>query len=130
MQRQSAVGVAFAARAFGRGALELLANVTELAKTCSTRPVVRCDAGSDTLFAYPTAQQSLNDAFSRVLHACAPDVTGKFIQLEFVDGCPTRLSSDVRLDPSFIDCVVGRLDQVKWDCALELQCSVYSQFLF
>jgi hypothetical protein len=105
------------------------ANTTELSTNCRGRPVTRCEAESETLFVYPTAQQWLDDTFQREIVACGGgDIYGNGIRLELNDGCPRRLASDSALDQAFLQCLVARLNQRKWDCATDLVCANYGRF--
>jgi hypothetical protein len=49
--------------------------------------------------------------------------------LEAEDGCPTRISSSQAFSEQAVRCLRGRLDTLRWSCALDLSCSVYHRVL-
>jgi hypothetical protein len=106
----------------------LSGGVLELAADCEARQPVSCKS-SDWTFAYETSQQWLDAAFERVISDCFGEARyDRQFQLELVNGCGTRVSSDVTFTAEAAACLKKELDNVRWDCGLQLSCTTFASY--
>ena len=106
----------------------LSGDVIELDANCEDRKPVSCK-NTDSSFAFETEQQWLDNAFERVLSDCLGEARyDKQFQLELAGGCGTRLSSNVPFSVDAAACLKKRLDGVRWECGLELSCSLFARY--
>jgi hypothetical protein len=106
----------------------LSGDVIELGTNCSAREPVSCKS-SDSVFAFETEQQWLDDAFGRLLSDCLGQKRyNRQIQLELADGCGTRLSSNVAFSSDEAACLKKQLDNVRWECGLRLSCTIFASY--
>lgn len=105
------------------------ANVLELdASDCEQRAITSCkDLGA--AFGFETQQQWFDSAFEKLIASCFGEVLGRQFQLEVENGCPARLSSSAPFSSSAQACLTDQLNQLRWDCALDLSCSTFLRAL-
>ena len=93
-----------------------LGNVVELNHVdCAGRPLTGCEMAA-------TAQDGLDKALSSFLSVCSALLVPLRFQVQTIDGCPARLSSSQPFSPSQLECLVGGLSRLRFQCALLLEC--------
>jgi hypothetical protein len=93
---------------------------------CATRALLACPA-DPSVVPRPTAQNLMDDELERLVESCGPKpLYSPGAEIDFENGCPAALLTATQVDPGLVACLVSKLTSVRYECAVPLPCSFWS----
>jgi hypothetical protein len=90
---------------------------------CADRELIDCVERSNTTYSNPSSQSYLDEVVGLIVMECGGELTYRYMQFEFIDGCPTHATFDHEQTPEFLECLSEALGNAKLSCAINLTCS-------